>query len=1334
MSDVFETIRMEGKLFTGDHLVRIKAGDLPGITPKDYGRRGGRLEEEISRHWTQLEDSWGVFQVMLSSDESRAYEHIRDYWLERVFHVLGFGHLVEGKPKVIEGKAYPILFEEKGIPIHIVPATQDLEQGPDGTARGNPHSLLQEYLNRREDTTWGILTNGLKMRVLRDNAASKLAQYVEFNLQAMMSGQHFHEFGIFWRLMHVTRFTGDEPWIEKWMRESARQGVRAHKDLKEGVVKAIIALGRGFLRHRKNSIGERLNDGSLSKQDYYHELLRLVYRFIFLFVTEDRDLLLQPDSEANRKQRRAYMENYSTQRLRRLARRSHGSKHHDAYEQVKIIMNGLKRGEGIPELALPGLNGDLWNPGFIPTLEMSHITNEDLYVALRHLSVTKKSKQYHAIDYVHLDSEELGGIYETLLELHPVIMADGYGFDLDRAAGSDRKTSGSYYTPPELVELTLDEALDPVLTEAAAKENPEAAILNLKVCDPTVGSGHFIIGAARRIAHKLAQVRTFEEEPSPTDRRHALRDVVANCIYGVDLNKMAVELCKVALWLEAIEPGKPLTYLEHRIKHGNGFFGATPKMLAEGIPDAAYKPVVLDDPETCKQWKKKNTDVVKALSGHQRLSLFHHAQEALAKNIAAIDGLPSETVQNIAVKEEAYRDQFLRSDEYHRARMALDAICAAWTQIKPAHTQKLGESGIVKVPAITTGSVIEALDGHLSNDIEAIITSERERHRFFHWHLEFPEVFNGARGPTNRIAGWTGGFDVVVGNPPWEKVKLQEKEYFAATAPAIGKAGTKSKRAKLIAELATADSTAYNLYISALRERSCQSEFVHNSDGWPLCGHGDTNTYAVFAEQNKNLIHHAGSVGCIVQTGIAVDDTYKLFFQDLVTTSAVRAVFDFENHGMFPEVHRSQHFCLLSFTGPNSSVRGVARFGFYLDDPMAINRPDGTFTLTAKEIVAINPLSKTCPVFRNPRDGELNARIYAANPILKPSQRDDWNVELLQVFHMSNESGLFHNAAELVSDGWTQDGVKWVRSGMEMWPTWEGKMVAHYDHRFADIIYNPENASRPQQPRPTPASKKQDPLFAATPYQWAPKSEAERRVPDYWPHDWFPAIKRVSSATNERTFTGCIIPQGAISYTLYPIVSSTTHPKLLCCLLANLLSIPGDYLVRQKTTQPSLPKGVIYETAVIAPHYYLAPCPWDAQQKLADWVLARVVELSYTSHHLDGFAQDMGYAGAPFTWNPVRRLQLRAELDAAYAVLYGFSRQDLDHVLTTFPGIAKKESRLIGEFATRRLVGGVYDAMVAAAGGTAYSWPSDLELPHPIEFLETEAQAEASGHPMLADA
>jgi type I restriction-modification system DNA methylase subunit len=216
------------------------------------------------------------------------------------------------------------------------------------------------------------------------------------------------------------------------------------------------------------------------------------------------------------------------------------------------------------------------------------------------------------VDYRNLGAEELGGVYESLLALTPQISADGARFTFAEFAGNERKTSGSYYTPDSLVQCLLDSALDPVVDEAIKGKSggaAEKAILALKVCDTAVGSGHFLVGAAHRLARHLARVRALaqgESEPSPLLYQHALRDVIGRCLYGVDVNPMAAELCRVSLWLEALEPGKPLSFLDHHIRVGNSLLGATPELIAAGLPDGAFTAIEGDDKKTCTLLKKRN--------------------------------------------------------------------------------------------------------------------------------------------------------------------------------------------------------------------------------------------------------------------------------------------------------------------------------------------------------------------------------------------------------------------------------------------------------------------------------------------------------------------------------------------------------------------------------------------------------------------------------------------------------------------------------------------------------------------------------------------------------
>ncbi|MCL6640867.1 MAG: SAM-dependent methyltransferase, partial [Candidatus Rokubacteria bacterium] len=561
--DTFTTVRSEGGILPPDLLRRIADGDpsLGGLRAEDYHLAAGeRLNEAINRSWNRLVGAWAAFQDQLArlpaSDLATALT--RERWLLPLFQELGYGRLSAARAIEIDGKSYPISHLWGQTPIHLVGARVDLDRrtaGVAGAARSSPHGMVQELLNRSDAYLWAFLSNGLRLRILRDNASLTRQAFVEFDLESMMTGEVYADFALLWLVCHQSRVEGvgerSDPtpsscWLERWSQAADRDGVRVLDALRRGVEAAIVALGRGFLTHPANrALRERLRTGTLSTQDYYRQVLRLVYRLLFLFVAEDRELLLDPKADATAKER--YTRYYSTARLRRLAERQSGTRHGDLYRGLRVVMERLGSDEGCPELALPALGSFLFSAEATPDLDGCEIANSFLLLAVRELALTTDGAVRRTVDYRNLNVEEMGSVYESLLELHPELDVEAGHFALHVASGNERKSTGSYYTPDSLVRCLLDSALDPVLDEAARTPNPEAAILDLKVCDPACGSGHFLIAAARRIARRLASVRTGDEEPAPEALRHALRDVIGRCIYGVDVNPMAVELCKVAL-------------------------------------------------------------------------------------------------------------------------------------------------------------------------------------------------------------------------------------------------------------------------------------------------------------------------------------------------------------------------------------------------------------------------------------------------------------------------------------------------------------------------------------------------------------------------------------------------------------------------------------------------------------------------------------------------------------------------------------------------------------------------------------------------------------------
>jgi len=772
--DLFTTVRSEGGLLPADFLQRLVGGGdgIEGISPDAYHLTGGeKLNEAASRAWNRLLGAWAAFQAA-SKDlkESDAGTGItREKWLLPFFQELGYGRLLVARTFDLEGKSYPISHGWNRTPIHLVGRNVDLDRrfpGVAGAAKVSPHGLVQEFLNRSSEHLWGFLSNGLRLRILRESKSLTRQAYVEFDLAGMMDGQIYADFALLWLVCHQSRVEADRPeqsWLERWSEAARAQGTRALEDLRKGVEKAIEALGRGFLANPGNaSLREKLQSAALTKQDYYRQLLRTVYRLIFLFVAEDRDLLLT--AGAGSVERKRYLVYYSVDRFRTLAERRRGSPHADLWQGLRLVFGRLSSDTGCPELGLPALGSFLWSAKATPDLDGCDLANSDLLDAVRALAFIVDRGIRRGIDYKNLGAEELGSVYESLLELHPDVNASAATFALTTAAGHERKTTGSYYTPSSLIDCLLDSALEPVLDEAAKKPDPEKAILNLKVCDPACGSGHFLIAAAHRIANRLAAIRTGDEEPPPEAVRKALRDVVGRCLYGVDLNPMAVELCKVNLWIEALEPGKPLSFLEHRIQCGNSLLGATPALLRDGIPDEAFEPIEGDDKEYCRKFKKENK---KERTG--QLRLIEHKWEpwqrlgSLATAIVELDAISDDTVQAQHAKQERW-EQLVRSSGYEFGRLLADAWCATFVWKKapdPTLQYPITEDTFRRIEK----------NPHWAPDwMKAEIRRLAAEYQFFHWHLAFPAVFRipatGEEAPKDG-PGWLGGFDVVLGNPPW---------------------------------------------------------------------------------------------------------------------------------------------------------------------------------------------------------------------------------------------------------------------------------------------------------------------------------------------------------------------------------------------------------------------------------------------------------------------------------------------------------------------------------------------------------------------------------------
>ncbi len=1273
-------IRLEGSLLGPDILEQLRTGDLPGQKPQDFDlSQGALLLDEIAAVFEEARRMWAAFQHRLDRlpHDDPGTTVTREVWMRPFLSLLGYEIRFNRREYYEDVGVYPISHRAgdnlDAPPVHIVGARDALGRVPtSGRARMSPHALVQEFLNRSEHL-WGIVTNGRVLRLLRTSTRVRRQAYVEFDLEAIFGQNRFEDFVLLYRLLHRTRLPqgiADAPecWLERYHRQAIEQGNRVRDRLRDGVEEALKILGSALLRH-----AARHGHDIPSARAFHHDLLRLVYRFLFLLVAEDRGLLGGND---------LYREHYSISRLRRLVdnRRAY-TEHVDLWLSLRVLWDLLRDDTPVPQLGdrpkatllgLSVLDGELFEP---LSLDNWAVSNRDLLTAFYHLVYyyDAESRVTRRVNYAALDVEELGSIYESLLDLQPQILHQGGEPTFTFVEGTERKSTGSYYTPHELVDELVRSALEPVIEERLAEARrmasgewrmvesewekipqdlrgrwtrdvlsrlqgsgsvatghvyrqsglqahpglssqrnvrddrtdaaggdihsrkhrggmgetihrgvhpvhpqgerkpsgtgdlPDAergrgpvsergraapagglaspgetvgdagapslteeeiaalwpklpfpiryslfaeyALLSIKVLDPAAGSGHFLLAAARRLGKELARVRTGEEEPAPEAVREAVRDVIAHCIYGVDKNPMAVELCKVALWIEGHVPGKPLTFLDHRIKCGDSLVGVLDlSVLQQGIPDDAYAPRSGDDKGIARGLKKRNKQEREGqrtmVSGETALNLTDVS--ALADEFATFATLVETTASDVRAKADLYAE--LRGSEHWRR---LWMACNLW--MAPFFTPLTREHA-AHVP--TTAEVYTYIENPAAVDRQMLAWAEAlaAKHRFFHWPLEFPDVF--ARG----------GFDVVLSNPPWEQIQLEEREFFATRDPEIANAPNADARKRLIKRLSETNSALWQEYQQALHVIESTSRFLRASGRFLFTGRGRINTYSVFAELVRNLLHPAGRAGVIVPTGIATDDTNKHFFADLVNNGQLVSLFDFENReALFPGVHRSYKFSLLTLRGANGEAANWEQKGKRDRSPLAtrhspiqfvffatrvrhLQDPRRRFTLTAKDLARINPNTRTVPVFRTRPDADLTRAIYERVPVLvnERTGENPWGIRFKQgLFNMSSDSHLFRTRAQLEREGYRLVGNIFVPKdahhsplATRYLPLYEAKMIWHYDHRFGTYE---GIRSRSSTHLPTPDEHKHaNADYLVQPWYWVKMETVKVAIPELY--------------------------------------------------------------------------------------------------------------------------------------------------------------------------------------------------------------------------------------------
>lgn len=541
------------------------------------------------------------------------------------------------------------------------------------------------------------------------------------------------------------------------------------------------------------------------------------------------------------------------------------------------------------------------------------------------------------------------------------------------------------------------------------------------------------------------------------------------------------------------------------------------------------------------------------------------------------------------------------------------------------------------------------------------------------------------------------GFDCVIGNPPWERFTLKNREFFDISAPHVLEAPTAAESRRLIEKLQKTNPDLYQKYITAKDSAEKTMTYIRQCDRYPLTGKGDINTYAVFAELAHSIVSPIGHVGLLVPTGIATDKNNEDFFAKLVDSQSLSGLYDFENRKkIFPDVDGRYKFSVLLFGGSKNKPKS-ADFVFFAREMDDLKDNSNHISLSTKDFKLLNPNTLTCPIFRSKRDANLTKYIYKRVPVLINKTRKEggnpWGIDFFTMFHQSGDAELFRTADQLKSDGFKRSGPNWKKGKTVFLPLYEAKMIQMFDHRAAGVIVDKSKWMRQGQTDETSLVQHQNPEFTVEPRWWVNEADVHRVLGDRATTKII-AFKNVTSPTNQRTMIAAFIPYSGVVHSS-PLIftGSGFKARLTACFLGNLNAFAYDYICRQKIGGVNLSYFIIEQIPTFHPDFYKQKCPWDKKQTLEKWVSDRVLKLTCTSNDMVPLSEAAGFKPKIHKWDPAKRLDLMAELDAAYFLLYGIERNDVEYILSTFQGLQKESPDLLAGSTTTARIFQFYDVL-----------------------------------------
>ena len=1086
-----------------------------------------------------------------------------------------------------------------------------------------PSTQMLRYLRRVDDLTtgalrWGILTNGARWRLYYQGARSVSEQFFELDLAALLDLPGHNE-GLFALTAHQRRHwltvfalvfrraafvagpTDPRTFHQRAIEDARFYEERVAANLSELVFDQVFP---GLAR----AIAAAAPEAPLP--DVREAVLVLLYRLLFILYAEDRDLLPVRDKRYDDYALRNVRGDIGQRKDQEDVFSARATRYWSALDD---LCQAIAHGDA--SIGLPAYNGGLFDQASTPLLGQIRLDDAVMATVIDALSFEQTPDGRRYINYRDLGVQQLGSIYERLIEHDLVRERDEITIRLNRLA---RKGSGSYYTSDDLVALIIKETIEPLVrsridaflarhaelaTSPLSEDrrigrlkplDPAEKLLDLKVCDPAMGSGHFLVNLVDYLADRVittmaeaeaavdgylspligridnirttimakAEASGWTIDEDQLDDRHIVRRMVLKrCVYGIDKNPMAVELAKVALWLHTFTVGAPLSFLDHHLRCGDSLFGS---------------------------WVRTGIETATEQGG----ALFLAEPIARATRAAA----PMQILEGLTDAEiaEAYRsaEVFTEIEAMTTPLNTFLSLVQAfeWLNIRDRDDQKAlfnyfsGTFGDpIEIACGKIEVVQEIKDGErfaeLLGQARRLITEEQ----FLNWQVAFPGVWSAW-----ERAGLHGGFDAVIGNPPWDRMKLQQVEWFAARRRAIAMATRAADRKRMIDDLETAGDPLAREFADASARAQAAARMARASGEYPLLSGGDVNLYSLFVERAMTLVKPDGLVGLLTPSGLASDKTASKFFKGVATQGRLRALYDFENRRtrykaqpFFPDVDSRFKFCAF-MASPTPTKEIPAKCAFFLQDVSELDDPDRCFPLTAEDFARVNPNTGTAPIFRTRRDAALTTAIYNRLPVLVDRSSGEavkaWPVKYATMFHMTNDSGLFRTREELEEreGAWPVGGNRFGSPSGDWVPLYEGKMVQAFDHRAANIVVNLENQHRPAQPVPATPEQHQNPNWLPDPQFWVSASECG------WTAgvEWVLGFKEITAPTNVRTLIAALFPTIGFGNKV-PILKPETTDRSEWLLVANLNATILDFVTRQKVQGQTLNLFIVEQLPVV---------------------------------------------------------------------------------------------------------------------------------------------------------